>query len=135
MKTEKYEPLIPEWAKAWSSASSEDFASIFTEDCVYEDVAAEHVCHGRGNLKEFFRQVRMAFPNFTITLTSRLIAHELASAEWTMTGTHGGDLLGLPATNKHVTLPGVSIFHIRSGKLQRCTDYYNMASMLKQLGV
>jgi steroid delta-isomerase-like uncharacterized protein len=51
-----------------------------------------------------------------------------------MTGTHRGALFGLAATGKRMSMRGVSVFEIQGDQLRRCTDYYNVATMMKQLG-
>lgn len=37
--------------------------------------------------------------------------------EWTFTGTHKGEVLGIPATNKKVEIPGVWILVLEAGKV------------------
>ena len=51
-----------------------------------------------------------------------------------MSGTHRGDLPGLPATGKPFILRGASILELSSGQLARCTDYWDMVSFHKQIG-
>lgn len=52
-------------------------------------------------------------------------------AEWTMTGTD----VGMFKTNKHYEVRGASIGQGSSEKLTRETDYWDMATLMKQLGV
>jgi steroid delta-isomerase-like uncharacterized protein len=127
--------LLNEWANAWSSPSQDRFLSLFTGDCVYEDVAAKHVMNGKTELAAFFTHAREAFPDFTVALTSSVAADGKAAIEWLMTGTHKGVLLGLPATNNQISMRGVSFIHIQDNRVARCTDYYDMAMMLTQLGI
>jgi steroid delta-isomerase-like uncharacterized protein len=71
----------------------------------------------------------------TFELTSRLATGRQGGAEWVMRGTHRGDMPGLPATGKQVDLRGASIFDLADGKIRRCSDYWNVATFLKQLGL
>ena len=50
-----------------------------------------------------------------------------------MRGTNRGDSPGMPATGKHVELRGASIFEFADGKIRRYSDYWDMATFLKQL--
>jgi steroid delta-isomerase-like uncharacterized protein len=54
--------------------------------------------------------------------------------EWTMAGTHQGDLPGLPATGRRFSLRGSAIVELRQGKIKRLTDYWDMATFMKQIG-
>jgi steroid delta-isomerase-like uncharacterized protein len=87
------------------------------------------------DIRRFVRKVHAAFPDFTMRLNSEIIKGNRASAEWEMTGTNGGELLGLPATDRSVSVRGESVFEIEAGRFKRCSDYCNLGSVLKQLGL
>jgi hypothetical protein len=55
--------------------------------------------------------------------------------EWIMRGTHKGDLPGMPATGRRVEVRGASIFEFAGNRIRRCSDYWDMATFLKQLGL
>jgi steroid delta-isomerase-like uncharacterized protein len=57
------------------------------------------------------------------------------ASEWVMSGTHAGDVPGLPATGKSFSIRGASIIELHKGKVSRQTDYYNLVSFLKQVGL
>jgi steroid delta-isomerase-like uncharacterized protein len=127
--------LIRDWASGWSSASElPAFLSLFTDDAVYEDVAAAHIQHGKGEIENFYLSARNAFPDFNVRLTSHMAVEGRAAAEWHMTGTHQGELLGIPATHKPISVRGASVFELSGNKIKRVADYYNMAEMVSQLG-
>jgi steroid delta-isomerase-like uncharacterized protein len=126
---------LVEWADAWSAHDAKGVAALFTDDCVYEDIPLKAVNHGTDELIAFAEGAFGAFPDFGIKLTSQFATADWAGAEWTMTGTHKGDLPGLPATAKQFELRGGSILELREGKITRCTDYWDMADLLRQVGV
>jgi steroid delta-isomerase-like uncharacterized protein len=134
MTTTNLTKLIEDWALAWSSNTPEKLLSLFTDDCVYEDLPMGVLTHGKAELEQFYHMTRNAFPDFKIELTSHFVAGNRAGAEWIMTGTHKGDLPGLPASNKQVSLRVASAFELQDNKLKRCSDYFDMATALKQLG-
>lgn len=90
---------------------------------------------GKSEIENFYKASRSAFPDFKVELTSRSADGDRATAEWHSTGTHQGDLLGLPATHKAISLRGVSIFEFAGSKIKRVTDYYNWAELVRPLGV
>jgi len=125
---------VDEWAEGWSSHDMERVASVFTDDCIYEDVALGVVNRGKEELKAFGNGFIEGVPDLKVDVTSRFATAEMAAVEWTMSGTHTGDLPGMPATGRSFSLRGASVFRIRADRLMRCNDYWDLATFQKQLG-
>jgi steroid delta-isomerase-like uncharacterized protein len=98
--TPRWDRMFDDWAAAWSHHDVEKLVSLCTDDCVYEDVTMGAVNRGKAEMKSFANAVFAAFPDFKIQLMSGFTAGNWAGAEWTMSGTHQGDLPGIPATGK-----------------------------------
>ena len=136
MTTTNATRLIEAWAEAWSSPNGlERLASLLTDDCVYEDLGTGTFAHGKQELKAFFETVFRAVPDFKIELTSHFSADNWAGAEWTWSGTQTGDFPGIPATNKYGSVRGASVFELQGNKFKRCSDYWDMATYLRQVGL
>lgn len=54
---------------------------------------------------------------------------------WTITGTHKGDFLGVPATNKVVSFSGITINQIADGKIIESTVIWDGLGLLEQFGI
>jgi steroid delta-isomerase-like uncharacterized protein len=108
---------------------------LYTDDCVYEDVTLGVVNHGKDELRAFGGLFLSGFPDVAFELTSQVAAGERAAGEWIMTGTHTGNLPGLPATGRSISIRGASILELRDGKIRRCSDYWDMATLLRQVGL
>jgi len=54
---------------------------------------------------------------------------------WTITGTHKGDFLGVPATNKKVSFSGITINQIAGGKIIESTVIWDGLGLLEQFGI
>ena len=127
--------VLDDLAAAWTEHDIDKLLSICTDDCIYEDVTMAAVNRGKAEVKVFGEGVLAAFPDFKLELSSGFILEKAAAAEWTMSGTHKGDLPGLPATGKPFTVRGASICELREGKISRISDYWDMAAFLKQIGL
>ncbi len=55
---------------------------------------------------------------------------EHVAARFTMTGTHTGELAGVPATGRTVTQQGMTMLHFRNG---RCIERWSVADFLPVL--
>ncbi len=134
MATADLATVLDDWATAWSSNDADKVLALFTDDCVYEDVTLGIVNQGKQQLRDFANTFFGAFPDFDVQLKTRFASGPLGSAEWLMTGTHKGDLPGMPATNKRMSLRGASVFELQGDQIKRCSDYCDMVTLLKQLG-
>jgi len=126
--------LFEDLIAAWGSHDVERVVALFTDDCIYEDVTYGVVNHGTAELREFAAGTFAAFPDFHLERSSGFIAGDWAAWEWTMSGTHQGDMPDMPATGKRFAIRGVSILELRDGKIKRNSDYWDLTAMLKQLG-
>lgn len=54
---------------------------------------------------------------------------------WTNSGTHVGNFLGIPATNKSFSVAGIDIYRVADGKLAEHWHVVDQLSMLQQLGL
>ena len=129
------ERVLEDWCRHWSSHDMDAMASLFTDDVVYEDVTLGAVNHGKNEFRHFAEEFLGGFPDVTFELTSRFATTRQGGAEWVMRGTHRGDLPGMPATGKQIEIRGASILEFDDGKIRRCSDYWDMAMFLKQLGM
>ena len=53
----------------------------------------------------------------------------------TVTGTHTGEFMGIPATGKRITLTETHIDHVANGKIVRHDGDWDQMGMMRQLAV
>ena len=82
----------------------------------------EKVPEGYGAaVAEYYRVTRAAFPD---QRNENAVIHHSDDAvivEFDLLGTHRGELLGIPATNKKLTVSGITIHQIADGKILEST--------------
>ena len=125
--------LIEAEAAGWSQ-NMEQLMSVFADDVTYVDTPLGSTFRGKEELRAFAQGFFNAFPDLKAVITSTVVSGDRAASEWRFTGTQVGDLAGMPASNKQMDLRGVSIYEFEGGKIKRKIDYWDMATMLKQLG-
>jgi steroid delta-isomerase-like uncharacterized protein len=123
------------WAAHWSTHDMGRLLPLFTDDVVYEDVTMGVVKRGHAELRAFGETVIAGFPDVTWELLSSFSNGSSGGAEWVMRATHKGDFPGMPATGKRIEVRGASVFEFVGDKIRRCTDYWDMATCLKQMGL
>jgi steroid delta-isomerase-like uncharacterized protein len=74
------------------------------------------------------------YPDLHWTIEDTIAEKDKVVACWTMSGTHEGDFMGVPATNKKVSVDGMTIHHIVGGKIMDSNINWDALGMMQQLG-
>jgi len=127
--------IADRWLEAWNARSVDQILACFTDDAVYEDVPLGAVNRTPDEMRQFISAGWAAFPDLRFEPTAAAINGANGVVEWTMLGTHRGDFPGLPATGKTFTVRGVSVMELSGEKIRRVRDYWDFATVLRQLGV
>jgi steroid delta-isomerase-like uncharacterized protein/uncharacterized protein (TIGR02118 family) len=133
MTTTDVHATLDEWAAAWSAHDAERIARLFTSDCVYEDVTLGVVNRGRDELRAFAGAIFAAAPDFEITLGARFLAAGWGGMEWRMAGTQVGAIAGLPPSGRRFDVRGSTILELAPEGISRCSDYWDMTALARQL--
>ncbi len=76
-----------------------------------------------------------AFPDLHITVEDLIAEGGKLVGRVTLTGTHQGELMGIPATGKQVSFSEILIVRISNGKVVELSEVADTMSMMQQLGV
>ena len=77
----------------------------------------------------------IAFPDGRIDVREIHTAGDTAIVEFTGSGTHRGDLMGIAPTGHRLSIPVITVLTVRGGKIVSEREYMDMAHMMRQLGV
>jgi steroid delta-isomerase-like uncharacterized protein len=89
----------------------------------------------REGWKQLTTMFRAAFPDLYLHIEDEIAEGDRIVTRFTAHGTHQGDLMGIPPTDKQVTVSGVNIARIAGGKIMERWEIVDMMSMMVQLGV
>ena len=123
--------VIKQALAAWSSHDADKLVGFYTPDVVYEDVAYGVVNHGSAELRKFAADFFEAVPDLKLEPLSVTIHEGRGVVEWVLTGTDKG----LYKTGKKFSVRGASVFEMRGGKCSSNKDFYDLATVMKQVGV
>jgi predicted ester cyclase len=106
-----------------------------------EDCAPNFVIHNPFgmdlSLKVFKQQMSElcdAFPDIHFTLDDMVVEGDKAAMRYTWTGTHKGMFMGIPPTNRKVTVWGIEIDRIDGGKIAEAWVRLDILGLMQQLG-
>jgi steroid delta-isomerase-like uncharacterized protein len=105
--------------------------------------ATDWVCHpslpgmppGLDGMKQSYALSNSAFPDMQVKLEDMLAEGDRVACRWTATATHKGEFMGMPPTNKQVTITGVHIDRIAGGKIVETWNYSDMMEVMQQPGM
>ena len=120
------------WA-AWNSHDWEITSPFYSDDCIMEDLPSK-TCHGKGELEAYYEYLLEGYPDINFEAKRTFGTDNQIATEWIMSGTHTGNTARFKATGKKFSIRGASILEIKNGKIIRETDYWDMHSLMRQLG-
>ena len=134
MSKEQNAQALGKFAEAANTGKYELFDEAVAPDCVDHDPAPGQGPGPKG-YRAFFTEMRTAFPDLKAELAALVEDDESIAFAYTLSGTHKGPLMGIPATGKKVSIRGVQLSKFRDGKMVERWGSSDQLGMLQQLGV
>ena len=75
------------------------------------------------------------FPEFHVTIDDIIAEGDKVVNRWTATGTHQGELMGVPATGNQVVWTGITVSRLADGKIVETWWSYDVLGIFQQIGV
>lgn len=75
-----------------------------------------------------------AFPDAQQAIDDAFADDAKVAVRFTMTGTHQGDLMGVPPTGKQVTVLGIATLHIAGGRVAEFHEIFDLMGLMQQIG-
>ena len=125
------------------------FEEIWNErklDLINKTIATNFVRHdpasaelsgpiGSEGYSPFINVYVSAFPDHHFDVEDMIAEGDTVVIRWTATGTHKGELAGIPPTGKKIVVPGISIIRYANGKVVEEWSNWDTLGMMQQLGV
>ena len=131
---EVIELWVADLLETWNSHDIERIAAFYAPDYVGEDVGQAQQQHGPHERCRVLASYVQAFPDLHFSGES-IIQDNRVALVWSMTGTHHGTLMRIPATGRRINVRGVSLLTIEDGKVTRGLNIWDTAGLLRALGL
>lgn len=120
-------PPLRQMVEAINAVDAAAIAALYAEDGTHEDVPAGVVARGREEVAAFVGETLSQFRDVRFEPMFGRVAGDLAVLEYSFSVTEIQS--GLP-----VVYRGVLVFELDGTRIRRSADYYDLASILSQLG-
>ena len=136
---EDVETIVRQFHESWDMRDPERGARVIAGNCQFEDVARGEMLPGPDAYKEDYFRWREAFPDGEVKVTKVIVQGNWAVVEFINRGTQTGPLrssLGtFPPSGKFMEVRYCSVMRVADGKVVEGRDYYDSASIARQLGL
>ena len=133
------ETTVRKFHESWDLRDPDRGAAVIAEDCHLEDVARGELLQGPEAYKRDYHRWRTAFPDGECKVTHVIVQGNWAVVEFTNRGTQTGPLhssLGeFPPSGRFMEARYCSVMRVKDGKVVEGRDYYDSASIARQLGL
>ncbi|UCD50393.1 MAG: ester cyclase, partial [Phycisphaerales bacterium] len=132
----------PEANKALLQRFVEDIMNQQNLELIDELFAADYVMHtalspvevrGPEGLKQMLGMYAVVFPDAQVTIEDTVAEEDQVVFRFTLTGTHNGELMGIPPTGRHITMTGISVHRFADGKFAETWASDDALGMIQQL--
>jgi len=124
LSAEKNKAIVSRlWEEVWNQNKLTVCDEIFD---------AEYAAHEKG----FVPVMRAVFPDIHFDVEDMIAEGDKVVSRYTVTGTHQGEFMGIPATGKPVKITTIWIHRLADGRIVEGRDWgeWDRLSLLEQLG-
>lgn len=131
------ERYFEKYVEGWNTHDPDMVVEQFADGGTFTDPYVEEPLQG-DEIGDYVAETIEGFPD--VQFEDRVMPTEIDGefglvAEWTMRGTHTGNLDWLPPTGRTIELDGVDVVEFSDDGIAKITGYYDQKEFAEQLGL
>jgi steroid delta-isomerase-like uncharacterized protein len=123
---------VPE--EIFNKGNLELVGELFTDDYVLHDPNFPGEVRGIDGFKSYVSAFRTGMPDLEITVEDQVAEGSKVVTRWRGSGTHDGELMGVPATGKRVETSGMIISRFEDDKIAEEWASVDVLGLMTQIG-
>jgi steroid delta-isomerase-like uncharacterized protein len=127
--------LVSDLAAAWNAHNAEGVLAFYAPEYEGLDVADPAPQYGLDGARESAARYLGAFPGLHVRVEETIVQGDRVVVFWRAWGKHEGAMLHIPATGREVEVSGVSLLTVRDGKVVRARQVWDVAALLRGIGL
>ena len=132
MSVEKHLVMINQVLELINNRDLDEAFEFYDSDYIYHGPGGQEL-RGRDGIRGLWELFLAGFPDLTASVDDVIAEGNSVALRWTVKGTHTGEFLGIPASNKPITLPIIEVFRIENGILAEAWDQYDRLHLMEQI--
>lgn len=134
MSIEENKAIVRRYQEIYNSNNLDALTEVVSEELSTPKIMPG-IPSGIGGAKAAHQIMLAGFPDYQTIIDELIAEGDNVIARITMSGTHTGSFMGIPATGKYVEFTGIYIARIANGKIVEHWGEEDGVSLLTQLGV
>ena len=118
--------------EVWNNGREDLFGEYVAKDVVHHGIPFGPGLEG---MKAGYAAAKSGFSGVQLTLDDLVAEGDKVAARWTFSGTHTGEITGIPATGKQVEQSGMAIYRLAKARIVELWFQPDNLGMMQQLGV
>jgi len=116
----------------WNAGDLDGYLRLYDDAIRLHGYSPESL--GKAEVRGFYEGIFAAFGPPTLEFHEVLTDGDAVTVRFTMSGTHVGEFMGVPATGRDVAVPGITILHFRGDTVVERFSQADMLGLLVQIG-
>jgi steroid delta-isomerase-like uncharacterized protein len=134
MSIEENKAIARRFIRVWDTDDPSILGELAAPDIRVSYPILPGPIRGAGAFKEVLAGVRAGLPDIKIEMGDVIAEGDFVVAPWTMSGTHLGELMGIPPSGRGVRWCGITIYQIEDGKVVDERGEEDGLGLLRQIG-
>jgi len=116
----------------WNAGDLPGYLTLYGDDIRLHGYTPEPM--RKAEVEAFYRGIFAAFESLQLVFHDVLESGDCVTIRFTLTGTHVGPFMGVPATGRAIALPGLTILRFDGSVVTERWSCADMLGLLVQLG-
>lgn len=130
---EENKVLVRRWMEEPFNENWATLDELLSPDYVWHQAGRSEPLR-REEAENFMRAFVDAFPDNSITIEDMIAEGDKVVTRYTVSGTHKGDFMGIPATGKEITFTAICISQVSDDRIIEEWDEGDVLGFMQQLG-
>jgi steroid delta-isomerase-like uncharacterized protein len=133
--TETNKKVVTEFIDGLFSRGDLDVVDEYLDDDYVDHDPPFGADGAREGMRGVGSPIRAALPDWRSDLHLLIAEGDVVAEHFTAHGNHRGELMGVPPTDRELTLRGINLFRLRDGRIVERWGRLDELGFLRQLGV
>jgi steroid delta-isomerase-like uncharacterized protein len=117
--------------QAWNAGDVDSYMELYAENIKLH--AGPYDFPDKGAVEGMYKGFHAATSDLRLEIHETIGHEDRLAARYTVTGTHTGELMGIPPTGREISMTGVTVMHFKDGKVVERWDSDDSAEVLSSL--
>jgi steroid delta-isomerase-like uncharacterized protein len=122
------------YEEVWNKRKLEVVDQLISPSHALQDPFASGSHVGPESYKRRVVELTTGFPDICFTIEDTIAEKEKIVVSWIFSGTHQGVFMEILATGRKISVEGITIHHIRNGKILDSYARWDALGLMRQLG-